>query len=333
MPGKHSRIEHQVSENTQRLEQADGRFVTVDSAPSRDERAENLRLHVSSPSGRWSVRERDLGDTLVMGHSDPEHGIGRGELGDRREPWMEVLSNVSSSTAASASQHTASVLAGNGAIGTIAAGDGDDPPLRSDAELTSRTGSWDAVATADDSGVRVTAYVSIDADTPDDVAELGVESVDGELIARAAGDATSLNDEADELLLTAGLEYEGIAARGGAVTEVGDRAVASMVAAGPAIGGIAEVAIGAGRDSAARSDVDLADPIDSRAADVSASGRTVEATAQWPADEPNGQPFEVSELGFVDVDGQLIARTVFKPVPLDEEVSPSFGGLLTVISR
>lgn len=326
----HGRIEEQVSKNDRRARRVDARVIAVDGTPSRDTVVRRLELDLQSPDSDWAIEERDLGNAAIAGHPDAKHGAGRGEVGDTRGTWSAAVSLDSITTTTVAAEAVASLLAGTDVDldATISVGDGGTDATRDKSSLANETNTLTASRARYTNEISVVAGLRFQESKPT-VDEFQLDLSNGDSAAQASSSQVSSWDS--EVRFTGRVAIEG-RDRGPVMVNEGDEALAKTLF-GDQSSAVDVVEIGTGSGPVGRSTTDLSNEIDERSVAATASAQTVTATEDWPSDEPSGQPYDVTEVSIRLDTGELLAVAQLQAVRLDENASPSFGGVITITPR
>jgi hypothetical protein len=338
MSEPHGRIEEAVAKNDRRSRRADARIAIVDGSQDRDTIVRRLELDIRAPDANWAVEERGLGNALIMGHPDAEHGVGRGEVGDQRPDWSTAETIAVSSATSAVTAAIANELTGSGAelAVDIAVGDGDTTADRTKTSLANETDTLTAsIYRFSSRELSVVADLRFYEDKPT-IEEFQLDLTNGDGAGTASLDS-EVSSWSSEVRLTGRLRVEG-RDRGPVVVKEGDEKVAKALFDSSHSPTIDKVEIGNGSPSFDRSTTDLTNEIDQRSpgtltADTSGQETTVQATESWPSSEPNGQPYDITEIGIRLDSGGLLAAAEIASTRLDENASPSFGGIITITPR
>lgn len=333
MPEPHGESTEQIAENEQTIRRVDSREIDIDGNIDREVETARFRVFLKSSDADWAVEERGLGNALIMGHPDAEHGIGRGGMGDVRGTWTSVTSEITATMTQTGAKAVAKVIAGDqDGVDSIAHGTDGTSPSRSDDGLKSRTDSLSAFGVGSGSTAAFVAALRFTESKPSTIDEIALETTGGDQIGRGVVDSTASPSEA-EFRLRAVMDVEGRGGDGGpTVTNDGDTAFADIVAQ-PNATASHSVLIGTDGTDSQRSDSSLGSQVDSRSAATTRTGRTVDISSDWPASQPAGQPYDIQELGLENSDGLLETRASFPNVLLNADKSPPFGGRITFIPR
>lgn len=306
------RIEETVAKNRAGQKRLEGYAIEVSSDATRDY---VFTGNVVEVAVQVEVYTRPLQDTLIMGHPQAKHGMGRGDLGDNRGDWTLVTDTEESGEFTADGRRTVvDVLAGNlNGLAALAVGTGTGAAAVGDASLESRNGSVFAYGLKDAGNITRARGPFLFHEFGDTVAEFGVEDVDGKLMARLT--TTSVNPAADEeLKVGITFEFNGSGIGDSVITSAGETGIADGIQIQSETFGLYEVALGTGTTAPAKSDTSLATEQDRKLAARETSGEVIRAFTKWYKNEPEPeQPLDVTELGVFDFDGNLMWRAVFDP--------------------
>ncbi|UTF55975.1 hypothetical protein [Natronosalvus rutilus] len=303
------RVEDFVSNNNRGVGRLEGYLVDAS-----DERALELSFSGITCMVRVSgaVYERDRGDHLLVGSTEPEHGIGRGGIGTEYGEYMEVTEEGETGVFTVDGRATVvdSLRGIENGIHELAVGTGDEPAVRSDEELdneTERHRAW----TEDTGPTEVTVLQKFSSVLTGDLSEAGVIDRNGRLMGRLLfGDVGSVTGTSDYRVEVT-LRFESQTLGDGYITDVGLEAITDSVSVSEEVAGIDRAVIGTSDQQPAPTDTTMGERLDDKAVERHARSDSVSALTVWFEDEPAGHPHSLREIGLEDNQGRLIWRTVF----------------------
>jgi hypothetical protein len=303
------RIEETVAENRSGRKRLEGYAIEVSSDATRDYVFTGNTVEVAVAI---EVYTRPLRSSLIMGHPDAAHGMGRGELGDHRGGWTLETDVEASGEFTKGGRGTVidALTGGQVGLAALAVGTSGSDAAVGDESLGSRTNGVFAFGVKDASNVTRARALYRFSEFGDAVTEYGVEDQDGTLMARLT--TTAVDPAADqELKIGVTFEFNGSGIGDSVVTADGEKGMADAIQIASETVGLYEVAFGTGTASPSKSDSSLAAEEDRKRAARDSGTETVRAHTKWYKNEPATQPVDVTELGVFDFDGNLVWRSVF----------------------
>jgi len=317
------RIQDQVAENRRDVQRIDGRFVFV---PAR--RDENLSFgrNTVQMDVDVAVYTRSLGNSLVSGHPQAGRGSGRGVSGDLRGAWtLQEDVAVSADWTRAGRNATRDALAGvGGSIVGAVVGTGTTDASPSDTSLAAETGGTFAY------GIRAgQAYNEVRARANFLFAETGRGGLDpqefglvdssGRLLCRLTTDAVTVSPT-EEVRVDITVTVTGGGNGTGVITEDGETAIVRALQLAGETVGLDEMAWGTGTTDPTKTDTSLENEVYRANVERTTSLETIEVSAPQFESQPNGQPYDYSEVGVFDNEGRLVYRTVFRPFEKTDNV-------------
>jgi len=316
------RIQDQVAENRRGVQQIDGRFIFVP-----DRRDQNLTFGRNSfeMSLEVEVYTRPLNDSLVSGHPDgSQHGSGQGVSGDQRGAWtLQEDAEASTKWTRDGRNAVRDSLAGDtGAITQVAVGTSGSAAAVDDAALGAETGRTDAY------GIRSTEAFNalrsranfLFAETGEsglDPVEFGVFDSTGRLLGRVTTDAVAVGPS-EEVRVDLTTTIQGGGNGSSAITDEGESAVADSLQLEAVTIGLDEMAWGTGTTAPTESDTSLGNEVYRATVSREKSLETITVSAPQFENQPAGQPYDYTEVGVFDNQGNLVWRTTMDPYEKDE---------------
>ena len=285
-----------------------------------------------------AVYTRDLGSdadpALVVGHPDPEHGVGRGAVGGGASGggWTLVAEPDVSLTTAARRALVDALVAPEGTIATVGVAEsgGNERETYAYGVLSGSAGADSAAATA--RGIyRFHEHGGA-------FAMLTAATADGTTIAESStGDSTGTVAVANDQELRVDLRVTVTPDPVGdaVVTDTGENALAASLVRPAATSALAGVAIGSGEGTIDEATTSLVAPIDERtdeATAVIAPGR-IAIRGEWYRYQPDTQPVTVRELGVVDGDDDLVYQVPIAPTEKTERAPLTAGVAFTLRER
>lgn len=310
------RIEEFVSENREGFRRINSSFIAVSGQPTR-----NLTFNHNEIDVQTDVRvyTRPLNDGLVSGHPDAQHGSGRGVSGDQRGEWTLVdTTTASRSFSVQGRNVVADALAGESGsfIGGVAIGSDAANAIPSDTSLRSKTAeefAWPEDGASDNEAVANSIFPF----TVSEFSELGTLTQDDRFYNRITLEGAT-SDSEQEVKIEVVFTVTGSARGVSNLTEVGESRVAdSFGAIGTPIT-LDRIAFGSGDSDPSKSDAALETPEFEKPATYERAQESITSQAFVYRNEPTNQPLELSEVGILDEDGNLLWRTVFETFEKDE---------------
>jgi len=303
------RIEETVAENRSGRKRLEGYAIEVSSDATRDYVFTGNTVEVAVGI---DVYTRPLGNTMVMGHPQAKHGMGRGGMGDAREGWTKVASTKETGAFTAGGRETVVDALEGGRVGLagVLVGSGASAAAVGDDALESRAGSTFAFGLKDAYNVTRARGSFRFQEFGDAVSEYGVENGDGTLMSRLT--TTTVNPGLDEeLKIEVTFTFEGSGIGDSVITTDGETGIANSIQIASETVGLYEVAIGTSSVDPLKSDSSLATEYDRKRAARDGGNENIRAYVKWYQGEPSGQPVNLSELGVFDYDGNLIWRATF----------------------
>lgn len=323
------RIEETVAKNRAGRKRLESYSIEVSSDATRDYVFTGNTVEVSVGV---EVYTRPLADTLIVGHPDAAQGVGRGGLGDNRGSWTFVTETEQSAAFTKGGRETVvDALAGNlNGLAALAVGAGTGAAATGDTALEDEGGSVFAFGLKDATNVTRARGPFLFHQFGDTVSEFGVEDRDGALMARLT--TSTVNPAVDEeLRVGVSFTFEGSGIGDAVVTSAGEQGIADAIKLQNETVGLAEVAIGTGTTTPAKSDTTLETELDTKNAAREIGTESLRAYTKWYKNEPAGQPVNVSEIGVIDNFGNLVWRAVFDPFEKNDAFPFRGGAAIRVI--
>lgn len=281
-------------------------------------------IGLGAPAGQISVGvaatlyERPLGQSLISGHPDPEHGSGRGISGDDRGAWAEIASTADGSFVDDGRAALAAALAG-AQRGIDTAAVGSDGTTASGADTGLRAPgppihAWHG--TPDSQTLTATAEWRF-SDVRETIRELGLYDDEADLLARLTTADVTLEDRS-ELRAEFELSYSHSASGQAAVTTMAT--IAHALATPAEAVGINEIALGTDDTAPSTNDTALGNQVITKTAAADVQRSSVVPWTLVTRSEPDTQPHEIVELGAIDQAGDLVWRVVFGSETKDDRV-------------
>lgn len=264
-----------------------------------------------------TVETRALADTLVVGHPDPEHGVGRGGVGDNRGAWIQQASTSTSALLEDGRAAIADALtqAARGVDQLVTgSGTGDSDPTDDGLEAPAvAVAGWGAQPDAQT--VTGTAVFGFD-QAADPVVEVLLEDNEGAPVARATVDAVD-RTLSEEVRVEIELAFGAGATPGGAITDWST--IAGAIKSPAETIGLAELALGTDGTAPSTLDTGLGAEVIRKGVGHATGGNGVQAVATVFQGEPTSQPHDLQELGVFDQDGTLLWRLSFGAETKDDD--------------
>ncbi|AGM11218.1 hypothetical protein M197_gp53 [Haloarcula hispanica tailed virus 2] len=317
------RIQDQVAENRRNVQRIDGRFIFVP-----DRRDQNLTFGRNSfeMDAEVEVYTRSLNDGLYSGHPDPEHGSGRGVAGDVRGAWsLQEDVEVSTEWTRDGRNAVRDALAGEtGSVDEIAVGTGSGDAAVDDTTLGAQTGSTFAYgirSTEAFNAVRARAnfLYSETGSGGLDPLEYGLFDASGRLMARITTSAVPVSNN-EEVRVDITVTISGSGNGSSAITDDGETAVADSLQLEAQTIGLDEIAWGTGTTAATTSDTALETEVYRATCQRTKDLEVITVSAPQFESQPAGQPYDYTEVGVFDNQGNLVWRTTMDPFEKTDNV-------------
>lgn len=307
------RIQDQVAENRRGVQQIDGRFIFVP-----DRRDSNLtfgRNEFEMTVEAIEVYTRPLNNSLISGHPDPSHGSGRGVAGDVRGSWtlqQDVVDEFEWTRDGRNAVRDA--LAGDtGAINDIAVGTDNSAPDVSDTALgneTGRTFGYGLRAGEAFNQLRTRANF-LYAETGNgglDPLEFGLFDQSDRLLGRVVTDAVTVSSE-EEVRVDITVQATGDGNGSSVITDDGEEAVVDALQLEDRTIGLDKVLWGTGTTAPTESDTSLENQVYEATCQRAKDLEVITVSAPQFESQPAGQPYDYTEVGVEDNQGNLVWRT------------------------
>lgn len=321
-------IERQVAENRQDVTRLDGQFVSVPDRVQQNLRFLRNRIQVDVS---LEVYTRPLNQGLVSGHPDGStHGSGHGVAGDVRGGWTQVASAASTHEWTRDGRNAVrDALDGQqtGAIGGTAVGTGSADAAPSDAALVAETGSAFAYGVKDSANeVRARSHYLFDqaGDGSPDPQEFGLESIGGTLMGRLTTSSTVSLGPEEELRVDLTVTISGSGSGNSAITNSGRGTVADSIQTEGTVAGLSEIAWGTGSPTIDPSTTSLANQVFKKDAQRTLDLEVIRVSAPQFEFEPAGQPYDYTEVGVLDGNGDLFWVVDFSGDPYPKDSNTRF---------
>lgn len=318
------RIQDQVAENRRGVQQIDGRFIFVP-----DRRDSNLTFgrNEFQMDLEVEVYTRSLNDSLISGHPDGDsHGSGQGVAGDVRGSWS-LVEDVEASAEWTREGRNAvrDALAGEtGALDEIGVGTGSADAATDDTALGSETGDTFAYgirSTEAFNEVRARAnflYVETGAGGQD-LTEYGVFDQTGRLLGRVTTSTVTVSPS-EEVRVDITVTVTGDGNGTSVITDDGEKAVADSLQLEAKTIGLDKILWGTGTATPTESDTSLANQVFEATCQRTTDLEVLTVSAPQFESQPAGQPYDYTEVGVEDNQGNLVWRTTMDPFEKTENV-------------
>lgn len=277
--------------------------------------------------------ERDRGDNLLVGSTDPDHGIGRGGTGVQYGDWSELTDDGEPGVFTVSGRQTVvdSLRGVENGLHYLAVGSGESPAARSDETLDeeeARRRAW----RLDTSPTEVTAANVFSSLHAGGLSEAGVIDRQGRLMSRVVfGDTVPSTDEIADYRVELTLRFESQTLGDGVITDVGLEAITDSVSRSEAVVGIDRALIGTSGATPEPGDTELAELLDGKTVERRHRSDSVAVRTVWFEDEPAGHPHTLREVGLEDNEGRLIWRTVFDPEEKTDDLPVIVGAGIRIL--
>jgi hypothetical protein len=315
-------IQEQVAENRTKARRLNGRFIDL---PETANRNLSFARNTIVVDVTVDVYKRGLGNSLISGHPDPQHGSGRGEAGDVRGSWSKVSTTTQSSVLVRQGRNAVrDALDGQaGALREAAVGTSSGTAVTGDTALGSETGrtlAYGIRSTEVNNAVRGRANYGFSEDglESSDAAEYGLLDESGRLLTHSTMDAVTVA-ETEELRVDVTLTFNGDSVGESAFTNDGEAALADAMRAVGDVVGINEIAFGTGTTTPSKSDTSLAAEEFRKNALRELNNERIKARVAVMEAEPTTQPVDLTEMGVFDNSStpRLLWRVTFDAVEKD----------------
>jgi len=271
-------IEQQVAENTDKRRRLESYNTSVNNEGDKLLSLTGLFIETTASV---SVDERDLGNTMVVGHPDAEHSVGRGGSGDNREPWAQAAGGSADTETTNAGRPpTAAVIGGVGPLEPeVSTGSDGSPPDQNDESLGSeshRGAATRLVSNGTDASYRA-EYRFHEHGGSEEAGLL----LSGVLAARASPGAGA--GRGAETRVGVSLSFDGRGRGGASFTAAGEEHIASLMAG--ADGPLDRVFL-----------VTDINEEPGKVAERVVSGRSISLNVRFFVNEPGYQPFDVTAV-------------------------------------
>lgn len=301
------RIDRFVSENRNEIDRINATFVPVSGQTNQTLSFTNSEIEIGV---QIEVYKRSLGNSLISGHPDTQHGSGNGVSGDDRGSWS-LLEDVEDSEnfVQGGRNNTRDALAGESQanFGKTAIGTGNGSVTPSDTSLdseTSRVFAWGEQG--GQSNQAVSKSIFLFSQHGQDVSEFGVYSEDGTLYNRIVTPSLTPDLET-ELRVETQFTVKGYGIGDSVITDTGEDQIAKSLRTPQSIGAD-EIAFGDGTTSPSASDTALDNELLRKTAEKLKSPEVLTVQTLVFDNEATGQ--DISEIGVFDNDGNLLWRIV-----------------------
>lgn len=317
------RIQDQVAENRRGVQQIDGRFIFVP-----DRRDENLTFGRNTFEMTLAVEvyTRPLNDSLISGHPDgSQHGSGQGVAGDVRGSWtLQEDAEASTEWTRDGRNAVRDSLAGDaGSVTEIGVGTSGTDASPDDAALGAEQGRTNAYGIRSTEAFNAVRHRSnfLFAETGEgglDPVEYAVFDSTGRLMGRVTTSAVAVGPS-EEVRVDITTTIEGSGNGESVITDAGETAVAESLQLEAVTVGLDEMAWGTGTATPSTGDTSLGNEVYRSVVTREKSLETVTASAPQFEPEPAGQPYDYTEVGVFDNDGNLVWRTTMDPFAKDSD--------------
>lgn len=319
-------IQQQVAENRRNARRLNGRFIDLPETANRNLSFARNSIEVSV---EVEVYKRDLGNTLISGHPDPQHGSGRGNGGDNRGSWSKVSTTTQSAVLVREGRNSVrDALDGQaGALREAAVGTDGTEAVTGDTALgveTGRTLAYGVKSTEAYNAVRGRSNFLFAEDGlgSTDAVEWGLVDESGRLIARTTTDGVTVA-ETEEVRVDMTLTFEGSGTGESVITDDGEEALAEAMRAVGVTVGLNEIAFGTGTTSPSEGDTGLEAREFGKTCGRELDNEQITAVVNVAEAEPSTQPVDLTEVGVFDNSSpaRLVWRVVMDPL----EKTDNFG--------
>ena len=316
------RIDEFVSENRKSVKRLDATLVPVSGETSNTLTFSSTEFNIQA---NIEIYERDINNTLISGHPNPENGSGRGLSGDFRGSYSTVSVNVLSNVFVSSGRNIVSnSLAGQdqSVINSIAVGNGDSPSESSDTELDSQNGERESWSDSNNSQEAKTRANFLFNDYGDSVSEIGVYSQNDNIYNRLViSEINPGNDK--EIAIEITFEVNENTNQQSIITQNGRNTIAQSFVANETIVPLYQYSFGTGTSEIDPSDTSLENPILQKQIQQIKSPETVTARTVVFTFEPSSQPTNFTEIGILDSNSNLVWKTNIEPYEKTENIELS----------
>lgn len=313
------RIEEFIASNDQDTKRINNTLVQLDT--ERQRRLTFTRITITMNIEIEALETRGLGNSLISGHPDPEHGSGRGEGGDHRGGWSEqALSNITATFVIDGRNIVSEALNGvqGKELSEMGIGEGARVASPADTQLVEPTETRFGWTEAGDNGNETdftSQFLFADVSQP---SELGLFSSDGELYGRVTFDQFTSNQE---IRISSTINVEGATPGNSVVTNDGRAAIAESIRSTDSPIGIENIVFGSSDTLPDQTDSSLGTEEFSQIGERSTGSQNITIQSIIPESTPSTQPVNINEIGVETNTGLLVWRTTLDTVEKTDELA------------
>lgn len=271
------------------------------------------------------IETRSTGNSLISGHPDGDtHGSGNGVSGDDRGSWNQQTNEISSESFVNKGRkNLKNAIAGDSgeSVSETAIGTDSTLPSRTDTDLgneTSRVFTW---SKSSGSGKALCTSEFRFHQTGSVIKEVGVFNENNQLYGRILPSSNVSVTQGQEVRTETTLKVEGIGKGNSVITVTGQDEISEVFYNNSTKVGFRYVAFGSGTTSPAINDTSLETKELEKTAKREVTESQMTALAYVLNDEPSSQPVDISEIGILDEDKNLIWRATFEPFNKDNTIT------------